>query len=75
MTYLLEEFHARLCLASCSVWAFSGNSSSSVSLLPEIMIHSPISGDMFTATTSQLSEFSFNFGGGVWFVNPLVVFF
>ena len=75
ITYLLDEFQARLCRASCSVWAISGNNSSRVSLLPEIMILSPISGEMFTATTSQLSEFSFNLSGGAWFVIPLLVFF
>ena len=77
MTYLLDEFHARLCRASCRVWAISGNNSSSVSLLPEIIIRSPISGEMFTATTSQLSMVSLDFGTGLWldWDTPLVVFF
>ena len=54
ITYLLEEFQARVCLASCKVEAISGNNSSKVSLDPEIMILSPISGAMFTATTSHV---------------------
>ena len=53
MTYLLVLFQARLCLVSCRVEEISGNTSSMVSLTPEIMILSPISGDTFRATTSQ----------------------
>ena len=53
MTYLLVLFQARLCLVSCSVWDISGKTSSMVSLTPDIMIRSPISGDTFRATTSQ----------------------
>ena len=53
MTYLLVVFQARLCLVSCRVEEISGKTSSMVSRTPEIMIRSPISGDTFSATTSQ----------------------
>ena len=67
MTYLLVLFQARLCLVSCRVEEISGNTSSMVSLTPEIMILSPISGDTFRATTSQ------SWPARVWWVLVVLV--
>ena len=53
MTNLLVLFQARLCLVSCRVGEISGKISSIVSLIPDIMILSPISGDTLSARTSQ----------------------